>query len=132
MKKIFTVILVLLTLTGQVGATIKVHTIGDSTMANYDENTTDKRGWCQFLQAFFDGDFVTINNRGKSGADTRQFYTTANLWPSVKGQMTSDQKNYYTNGHLIVAIGYEISFLLNGEERNLGQRLKERYPFYRR
>lgn len=27
---------------------------------------------------------------------------------SVKGQMTSDIKNYYTNGHLIVAIGYEI------------------------
>ena len=32
---------------------------------------------------------------------------------SVKGQMTSDQKNYYTNGHLIVAIGYEI--LDNGQ-----------------
>jgi hypothetical protein len=32
---------------------------------------------------------------------------------SVKGQMTSDQKNYYTNGHLIVAIGYEIKD--NGE-----------------
>lgn len=27
---------------------------------------------------------------------------------SVKGQMNSDKKNYYTNGHLIVAIGYEI------------------------
>ena len=88
MKKIITVILFLLALGGQVGAAIKVHTIGDSTMANYDENTTDKRGWCQFLQSFFNGDFVTINNRGKSGADTRQFYTTANLWPSVKGQMS--------------------------------------------
>ena len=27
-------------------AAVKVHTIGDSTMANYDENSTDKRGWC--------------------------------------------------------------------------------------
>lgn len=26
---------------------------------------------------------------------------------SVKGQMTSTEKNYYTNGHLIVAIGYK-------------------------
>lgn len=26
---------------------------------------------------------------------------------SVKGQMTSSEKNYYTNGHLIVAIGYK-------------------------
>ena len=28
--------------------------------------------------------------------------------------MTSDKKNYYTNGHLIVAIGYEI-----GENGNI-------------
>lgn len=33
---------------------------------------------------------------------------------SVKGQMTSDKKNYYTKGHLIVAIGYEI-----GENGNI-------------
>lgn len=32
---------------------------------------------------------------------------------SVKGQMSSDIKNYYTNGHLLVAIGYEIDD--NGE-----------------
>lgn len=34
----------------------------------------------------------------------------ANIGPcglSVKGQMTSTEKNYYTNGHLIVAIGYK-------------------------
>ena len=31
---------------------------------------------------------------------------------SVKGQMTSDKKNYYTGGHLLVAIGYE--FDVNG------------------
>ncbi len=34
----------------------------------------------------------------------------ANVGPvglSVKGQMTSDKKNYYTNGHLIVGIGYK-------------------------
>ena len=32
---------------------------------------------------------------------------------SVKGQMNSDKKSYYTNGHLIVAIGYE--FKDNGD-----------------
>ena len=66
---------------------IKVHTIGDSTMADYDENTTDKRGWGMYLGSFFDPDFVTVNNRAKSGADTRQFYTSSNLWASVKSQM---------------------------------------------
>ncbi|MBO5881388.1 MAG: hypothetical protein J6Q57_07180 [Paraprevotella sp.] len=89
MKKLFALLAAALVLTAQTNAAIKLHTIGDSTMATYDENATDKRGWCQFLQSFFNGEFVTVNNRAKSGADTRQFYSTANLWPSVKGQMTA-------------------------------------------
>ena len=67
---------------------IKVHTIGDSTMAEYDESTTDKRGWGMYLGSFFDPQFVTVNNRGKSGADTRGFYSGAAYWPSVKSQMS--------------------------------------------
>ena len=66
---------------------IKVHTIGDSTMAEYDESTTDKRGWGMYLGSFFDPEFVTVNNRGKSGADSRGFYEGAAYWPSVKQQM---------------------------------------------
>ena len=68
---------------------VKVHTIGDSTMAEYDENTTDKRGWGMYLGSFFDPAFVAVNNRGKSGADTRSFYTGAAYWPSVKSQMSA-------------------------------------------
>ena len=74
---------------GQPKKKIKVHTIGDSTMADYDESTTDKRGWCTYLGSFFDVEHVTVNNRGKSGADTRQYYTNANLWASVKSQMSA-------------------------------------------
>lgn len=70
-------------------AAIKVHTIGDSTMAEYDESTTDKRGWGMYLGSFFDPTFVTVNNRGKSGADTRGFYTGAAYWASVKSQMSA-------------------------------------------
>ena len=88
MRKILSVLtaIVLLTMPSQA---IKVHTIGDSTMAEYDENTTDKRGWCMYLGSFFDPSFVTVNNRGKSGADTRGFYTGAAYWASVKSQMTA-------------------------------------------
>ena len=68
---------------------IKVHTIGDSTMADYDENTTDKRGWCMYLGSFFDATQVTVNNRAKSGADTRGFYDGAAYWTSVKSQMSA-------------------------------------------
>ena len=68
---------------------IKVHTIGDSTMAEYDESTTDKRGWGMYLGSFFDPAYVTVNNRGKSGADTRGFYNGAAYWASVKSQMSA-------------------------------------------
>ena len=69
------------------GAKRKVHTIGDSTMSDYKPAATPKRGWGMYLQAFFNPDSVEVNNRGKSGASTRTFYETENLWPSVKKQM---------------------------------------------
>ncbi|MBR4563727.1 MAG: rhamnogalacturonan acetylesterase [Paludibacteraceae bacterium] len=65
----------------------RVHTIGDSTMSEYKPAATPKRGWGMYLQAFFNPDSVEVNNRGKSGASTRTFYETDNLWPSVKEQM---------------------------------------------
>ena len=70
-----------------VAAPRRVHTIGDSTMSDYKPAATPKRGWGMYLQAFFNADSVLVNNRGKSGASTRTFYTTDNLWPSVKTQM---------------------------------------------
>ena len=63
---------------------VKVHTIGDSTMSDYNPSATDKRGWGTYLGLFFNPEFVTVNNRGKSGASTRTFYDQPNLWPSVK------------------------------------------------
>ena len=69
------------------GTKRKVHTIGDSTMSEYKPAATPKRGWAMYLQAFFNTDSVEVNNRGKSGASTRTFYETDNLWPSVKKQM---------------------------------------------
>lgn len=63
----------------------KVHTIGDSTMANYDESATVTRGWCQYLQQFLTG--IEVNNRGKSGASSKSFYKEAAYWTSVKKQL---------------------------------------------
>lgn len=64
----------------------KVHTIGDSTMANYDPNTTVTRGWGQMFQQFFKGD-VTVNNRAKNGASSKSFYKESAYWQSVKKQI---------------------------------------------
>ena len=89
MKKILAILMAAVMGMPVATSAIKVHTIGDSTMAEYDENTTDKRGWGMYLGSFFDPAFVTVNNRGKSGADTRSFYTQAAYWASVKSQMSA-------------------------------------------
>ena len=89
MRKILSIFVALLLCMPMMQGVVKVHTIGDSTMAEYDENTTDKRGWGMYLGSFFNPEFVTVNNRGKSGADTRGFYTGAAYWPSVKSQMSA-------------------------------------------
>ncbi len=89
MRKIFSLFTAMMLCLPMMQGAIKVHTIGDSTMAEYDESTTDKRGWGMYLGSFFEPSFVTVNNRGKSGADTRGFYTGAAYWPSVKTQMSA-------------------------------------------
>ena len=87
MKRILIFALCALFFVPSFGAKRKVHTIGDSTMSEYKPAATPKRGWGMYLQAFFNADSVEVNNRGKSGASTRTFYETDNLWPSVKQQM---------------------------------------------
>ena len=87
MKKLIALAISSLFLFSLNAAPRRVHTIGDSTMSDYNPAATPKRGWGMYLQAFFNTDSVTVNNRGKSGASTRTFYQTPNLWPSVKQQM---------------------------------------------
>lgn len=72
----------------QADAKVKLHTIGDSTMQTYDEST-DKRGWAQMLQQFFDADQIQVNNRGKSGASSKSFYNESAYWPTMVAKTPS-------------------------------------------
>ena len=87
MRKILVLVCAVLLVLPVEAAKRRVHTIGDSTMSSYQPAATPKRGWGMYLQVFFNPDSVEVNNRGKSGASTRTFYETENLWPSVKKQM---------------------------------------------
>jgi len=89
MKKIISLLMAATLSFGSMSAAIKVHTIGDSTMEQYDEQATDKRGWATYLGAFFDNTQVIVNNRGKSGKDTRTYYNDNAYWASVKSQMSA-------------------------------------------
>jgi len=91
---------------------LTVHTIGDSTMATYDE-TSDKRGWGQVLDQFFTEN-LNVNNRAKSGASSKSFYREAAYWTTVKQQIAAgdyvfiqfahnDEKNGGADGDELIA-----------------------------
>lgn len=63
---------------------VKVHTIGDSTMATYDDNSP-KIGWGQVLQQFFIYNDVRVFNHALSGRSSKSFYQEK--WSSVKRQI---------------------------------------------
>lgn len=86
MKKLHIFIASLLAMSSVWTTAQTVHTIGDSTMADYNESTTDQRGWGQMFQQFFD-ETITVNNRGKSGASSKSFYEESAYWPSVKNRL---------------------------------------------
>lgn len=118
-----------------VKAQITVHTIGDSTMATYDENTSDIRGWGMMFQQFFTAG-VTVNNRGKNGASSKSFYLEAPYWTTVKQQIKSgdyviiqfahnDEKNGGLDG------GTDPSNPINGTDYR-GTNPQTTYKFYLR
>ena len=90
----------------------KVHTIGDSTMAPYDPETTVTRGWGMYLQQFLYD--VTVVNYAKGGRDARGGYNE--LWQTVK-------KNMSAGDYVIIQFGHN-------DEKNGGMDGVELYNYY--
>ena len=59
----------------------KVHTLGDSTMAPYDESATVTRGWGMYFGNFLTGGWTSVNY-AKGGRDSRGGYNE--LWQTAK------------------------------------------------
>ena len=62
----------------------KVHTLGDSTMAPYDENTTNTRGWGMYFGNFLTNGWTSVNY-AKGGRDSRGGYNE--LWQNAKNSV---------------------------------------------
>lgn len=90
----------------------KVRTIGDSTMAPYDPETTVTRGWAMYLQQFFDE--ITVVNYAKGGRDARGGYNE--LWQTVK-------KNMKAGDYVIIQFAHN-------DEKNGGMDGVELYDYY--
>jgi len=67
-----------------VHAAKKVHTLGDSTMAPYDENATGTRGWGMYFGNFLTNGWSSINY-AKGGRDSRGGYNE--LWQNAKNNV---------------------------------------------
>lgn len=81
-------------------AQIKIFTIGDSTMANYDEekNSGEKemRGWGQMLPLFLKGD-VQLVNAAKNGRSSKTFYYE--FWQDLKNSFKPGDYVFIQFGH---------------------------------
>ena len=74
----------------------KVHTLGDSTMAPYDESATVTRGWGMYFGNFLTNGWTSINY-AKGGRDSRGGYEE--LWQTAKKQVTAGDYVIITFGH---------------------------------
>ena len=74
----------------------KVHTLGDSTMAPYDESATVTRGWGMYFGDFLTNGWSSINY-ARGGRDSRGGYEE--LWQSAKKQVAEGDYVIITFGH---------------------------------
>ncbi len=74
----------------------KVHTLGDSTMAPYEESATVTRGWGMYFGNFLTNGWTSVNY-AKGGRDSRGGYTE--LWQTAKGKVEAGDYVIITFGH---------------------------------
>lgn len=91
----------------------KVHTLGDSTMAPYDESATVTRGWGMYFGNFLTGGWTSVNY-AKGGRDSRGGYEE--LWQTAK-------KNVEAGDYVIITFGHN-------DEKNSGMDGYELYNYY--
>ena len=101
-----------------VGATFgakKVHTLGDSTMAPYEESATVTRGWGMYFGNFLINGWTSINY-ARGGRDSRGGYNE--LWQTAK-------KNVSEGDYVIITFGHN-------DEKNSGMDGVALYEYYKK
>lgn len=81
-------------------AQVRILTIGDSTMADYDEEKrsgeNEMRGWAQMLPTFVK-DNVTVDNRAKNGRSSKSFYYE--FWEELRESLKPGDYVFIQFGH---------------------------------
>lgn len=99
----------------------KVHTIGDSTMAPYDESATVTRGWGMYFGNFLTNGWTSMNY-AKGGRDT---YGGLNeLWPNAKKNVEEGDYVIITFAHNDEKNGGMDGYQLKAYYENIGDQAK--------
>ena len=96
MKTKFLLLMTLVVMLCTASSAKKVHTLGDSTMAPYDESATVTRGWGMYFGNFLTNGWTSINY-AKGGRDSRGGYNE--LWQTAK-------KNVEAGDYVIITFGH--------------------------
>lgn len=93
-------ILLLLLSVNILQAKVRVFTIGDSTMANYDtiqySGDKEQRGWCQLLPEFLSKD-VELKNAARNGRSSKSFYYE--VWKKLRDELKPGDYVFIQFGH---------------------------------
>ena len=85
MKKIFTWLLCWLLFALPSQSQLRVFTIGDSTVQDYNDGYAPRKGWGQMFPFFFDKAKAVCYNKAVGGTSSKSFYN--NQWPAVRNQL---------------------------------------------
>ena len=91
-------VILFLFFTFSVHAKVKIITIGDSTMAEYDPSTTEKVGWGQTLSMFVLSDAATVIDDARSGRSSKSFISEG-LWDASKAKISPGDYVLIQFGH---------------------------------
>ena len=79
----------------------RIFTLGDSTMANYDEDKNsgenEMRGWAQMLPQFIKNDSLKIINVAKNGRSSKSFYYE--IWETLREDLHAGDYVFIQFGH---------------------------------
>lgn len=85
MKRIFLLLLSTLLLFFPSWGQLRVFTIGDSTVQDYNDGYAPRKGWGQMLPFFFDKTQAVVYNKAVGGTSSMSFYN--NHWGAIKNQL---------------------------------------------
>ncbi len=84
-RRLIATLMLALSFPALLNAQVRVFTIGDSTVQDYNEGYAPRKGWGQMLPFFFDKSKVAVYNKAVGGTSSKSFYNEK--WADVRKQL---------------------------------------------